>query len=254
MLFPKNKEHISAWGIGLEYVLYYDSVIMNFKTKIISFTVLFVLIAIGAGFYLWQDWQNTQNTQNSQNSEEFPEGLPRGNLPEEAPRDDAGSESETNNQSQSDDSGIKLLNKLTQNFPKGTDQKIISQIKELSQTLKDNNDYYDGWLQLGILRKNIGDLEGAAEAWQYAIIIRPDNSIAYLNLGDLYGYYFHDNQKAEANLLKAIKVEPANIYAYSKTYEFYIDTNQPEKASKIVEQGIAANPNTSQSLQSLLNL
>lgn len=215
---------------------------MNTKTKIIFSAVLFVLIIVGAGFYLWQDWQNSQ----------FSKGLPL-EISKKVPLSNVENENESKQVPQGPTSGnIELLSKLTQNFPKGTDPEVISQIQELSQTLKDNNGYLEGWLQLGILRKNIGDLEGAAEAWQYAIVIRSDNSIAYLNLGDLYGYYFHDNQKAEANLLKAIKVDPANIYAYQKTYEFYKDTNQSEKARRILEQGIAANPDTSQSLQSFI--
>lgn len=213
---------------------------MNSKTKIIFIVGLFVFIIAGAGFYIWQDYLETESPNKAEEVKEIKE-IPA-NLETESPSD------------QNDNNlGIELLSKLTRNFPKGADPKIVSEIKELSQTLKDNNDYYEGWLQLGILRKNIGDLEGAAEAWQYAAVIHPDNPTAYLNLGDLYGYYFHDNQKAEENLLKAIKIEPANIYAYQKTYEFYADTNQPEKARQILEQGIAANPDTSQSLQLFLN-
>lgn len=211
---------------------------MNSKIKIIFFVGLFVLIIVGIGFYLWQDYLETRSP----------------NLEVEPPkRTDADLKVEfLSDQNVDNNSENELLNKLTKNFPKGTNPEIISQIQELSRTLKDNNDYYEGWLQLGILRKNIGDLEGAAEAWQYAVVIRPDSSTAYLNLGDLYGYYFHDNQKAEENLLKAIKIESANIYAYQKTYEFYADINQPGKARQILEQGIAANPDASQSLQSLL--
>lgn len=228
-------------------MFWYDSV-MNTKIKIIFTAVLSIFIVTGVGFYLWQDWQNSQNTQSP---EEFPKGGPLGN-PKEAPLSDAKSE-QTNSQSQNDNSGVELLNKLTQNFPKGADSKIVSEIQELSRTLKDNQDYLEGWLQLGILRKNIGDLEGAAEAWQYVTVIHPQSAIAYLNLGDLYGYYFHDNQKAEANLLKAIKIEPTNIYAYQKTYEFYTDTEQPEKARRILEQGIAVNPDISQNLRFILD-
>ncbi len=209
---------------------------MNTKIKIIFFVVFFILVAAGAGFYFWQDYLEI----GSSKIEEIKE--PVANLETGSPND----------QNVNNNSGIELLNKLTQNIPKGTAPEIISQIQELSRTLKDNNDYLQGWLQLGILRKNIGDLEGAAETWQYATIIRPESSTAYLNLGDLYGYYLRDNQKAEEYLLRGIKAEPSNVYTYYKTYEFYTDTNQSQKARQILEQGIAANPQTSESLKTLL--
>jgi|SRR3989338_3892426 len=204
---------------------------MNTKIKIIFVSGFFILVAVGAGLYFWQDWQNSQNSNDLEAkppSGEFQEYPLKNNFKNQMPD-------------------------LSRVIPKNASNENVEQIKFIIQALKDNNDYFQGWLQLGILRKNVGDWDGALEAWKFTAVIRPDNSIAYLNLGDLYGYYFHDNQKAEENLLKAIEVEPVNIYGYFKTYEFYTDTNQPEKARQIIKQGITANPNTSQQLQSILH-
>ncbi|MBI2628128.1 MAG: hypothetical protein HYW71_01670 [Candidatus Niyogibacteria bacterium] len=219
---------------------------MSIKIKIISFVIFFILVIAGVGFYFWQDWQNSQISQKESLGIKQEESL---GIKESSDHLDIKRPSD-------EFQGVVSENQmpdLSRNIPKSASNEDIEQIKVIIQTLKDNSDYLQGWLQLGILRKKIGDWEGAAQAWKFAAIIRPDNSVAYLNLGDLYGYYFHDNQKAEENLLKAIKVEPAYIYGYLKTYEFYIDTNQPEKARQIIEQGIAVNPGASQQLQSILD-
>lgn len=126
-------------------------------------------------------------------------------------------------------------------------------INELVSTLKKNVNNLDAWINLGTYRKIIGDFEGALQAWEYAGKISPQNSVSFSNLGDLYGYYLKDNQKAEENFLRAIKNSPNDIYLYFKTVEFYRDVmKDTEKARDIVQQGITANPD-SQDLKALLN-
>ena len=60
----------------------------------------------------------------------------------------------------------------------------------------------ENWLVLGVYRKMIGDYESAKEVWEYASAIRPQNSVSFNNLGELYAYYLKDNAKAEKIILK----------------------------------------------------
>jgi len=126
-------------------------------------------------------------------------------------------------------------------------------IADLSDFLKGDPGQFDKWLDLGINRKIAGDYEGAIEAWTYASALRPQNSISFNNLGDLYAYYLNEPQKAEENLLQAIENGSNEVYLYFKTHDFYkYVMKDATKARNIVEQGIKANP-TSQELKDLLN-
>jgi len=131
--------------------------------------------------------------------------------------------------------------------------KLRQTIEEISSELKKDSNLVDNWIELGVYRKNIGDYDGAIEAWNYALVLQPKSSITFNNLGDLYGYYLKDSIKAEQNFLKAIENAPKDIYLYFKISEFYIDVlGDADKARAIVQQGIDENPNSAE-LQNLLN-
>ena len=126
-------------------------------------------------------------------------------------------------------------------------------IKEISDQLKKDSDNLENWLVLGIYRKMINDYEGAILAWEYASAIRPQDSTPLNNLGDLYAYYIKDEIKAEEYFLRAIKIDPSNLYLYFKIVDFYRDFNKDtNKARAILEKGIVANPSTSSDLKNLL--
>ena len=99
--------------------------------------------------------------------------------------------------------------------------KIEAEIKIISQTLKENTDYHQGWLQLGILRKYIGDYEGAGEVWEYAAKIRQEDYVAYNNLGDLYHFYLKNFTKSESMIKKVIELKPDYVQAYKNLFELY---------------------------------
>jgi len=128
---------------------------------------------------------------------------------------------------------------------------IKNKIEELIAAIKENPSNVSAWIDLGLYRKAAEDYEGAAEAWEYAGLLSPKNSVSFHNLGELYGYYIHDNEKAESALLKAIKNGPNEVHIYVKTAEFYRDVvGDMEKARGIVQKGINNNPN-SQDLKNL---
>jgi tetratricopeptide (TPR) repeat protein len=144
-------------------------------------------------------------------------------------------------------------------FKNGTSEeektRIRMEIETISKQLKDNNNLSDAWMQLGLLRKSISDYEGAEEAFEYATKIRPEDALAYGNLGVLYGYYIKDNVNAEKNYLMAIEKEPTTPFYYYQTYEFYHDVLKDNvKAKEILERGLEWIPGVQELKHPLENL
>ncbi|MBI5045687.1 MAG: hypothetical protein HZC14_01620 [Candidatus Niyogibacteria bacterium] len=142
---------------------------------------------------------------------------------------------------------------LSRAIPAGADVNMASEIKKLVELIRGNYDFRDGWINLGIYREQIKDYEGAAEAWEYASAIRPFDPAPLINLGNLYGYYVHDNKKAEEYFLKAIEAKPKEAYAYYRAHEFYADISETAKAKAVLERGIAADPVGSGDLKAALS-
>ncbi|MBI2049237.1 MAG: hypothetical protein HYT29_02290 [Parcubacteria group bacterium] len=102
-------------------------------------------------------------------------------------------------------------------------EEITGQIAILVDALKTDSNRFNEWIDLGMLRKSIEDYGGAREAWEYASAIRPGNSLSFVNLGMLYGYYLREPLKAEANLLHAIENEPRFLDFYARMTDFYVE-------------------------------
>ena len=122
-------------------------------------------------------------------------------------------------------------------------KQITDQSKEIVALLKQDKNLFNQWVDLGILRKSSGDIEGAKEAWEYGSYLRPHNSVTFGNLGILYGYYVHDSALAEKNFLKAIENDSKLSYLYSQLSDFYLDVLKDKtKAQQILEKGLKEIP------------
>jgi tetratricopeptide (TPR) repeat protein len=120
---------------------------------------------------------------------------------------------------------------------------ITAQINEISDILKQDAGLFNQWVDLGLLRKSIGDYNGARDAWEYASALRPKNSLSFANLGVLYGYYLGDTKKSEENFLRSIKNNNKITNTYYQLADFYLEVlNNVEKAQNILEEGLSENP------------
>lgn len=110
--------------------------------------------------------------------------------------------------------------------------------------------YFNGWIQIGILKKTIGDFEGARDAWEYAGVIEPANSLSFANLGELYWRYLHEYGKAEQNLKLSIAHKPNDLQTYATLAELYHYSmaEKKDQAPQVLLDGIAANPGGSETL------
>ncbi len=112
--------------------------------------------------------------------------------------------------------------------------------------LRQDPDFFDGWMTIGGVKKAMGDFTGAADIWTHAGTIRPFNSISYNNLADLYANFLEDYPKAVVAYRRAIRNsagEEKNALFYSALYDvvrFKLKDN--EQALTVLEEGVEANP------------
>ena len=127
-------------------------------------------------------------------------------------------------------------------FPDEAQKIMRDKIAQTSEALKVDKTYFNDWLNLGIYRKQIGDYEGARQAWDYASALQPNNNISFYNLGVLYHYYLKDFPKAESNFLTSIKKNPSYPQTYGELHDLYQFSYKQDTtaAIDILKQGLKA--------------
>jgi tetratricopeptide (TPR) repeat protein len=121
---------------------------------------------------------------------------------------------------------------------------ILTSLASVTKTIEKNSTDIDAWIMLGVYRKNLGDYEGAREAWDYAKILAPKDVVPYNNLADLYHYYIKDLKKSEENWKKAIAVKNDYVLAYVGLVDLYkySMTDKKGEIPAVLKDGIAKNP------------
>lgn len=117
---------------------------------------------------------------------------------------------------------------------------IIEQIKHFEASLINKPQNLHEWIQLGNLRKAIGDYLGAEMYWKYASVLMPNYHVPYNNLGNLYQYYLNDLEKAEEYYKKYIELSPKTEDPYKLLFDLYT-TSYKEKenlALDVLEEGV----------------
>lgn len=129
-------------------------------------------------------------------------------------------------------------------FSESQKREIYRSLQNYGKSVRENSDFFAGWLQLGLLKKVIGDFEGARDAWEYASVIRPLNDISFANLGELYWRYLHLYPQSETNFKISIKNNPSNVGMYVSLSDLYYYSlkEKQDLADDILLQGIAVNP------------
>ena len=132
-----------------------------------------------------------------------------------------------------------------EDFPnalKTTNEEILQlSLEDLNgqyQDLRDGKYIYLSWINVGILKKRLGNNRGAEEAWLKAITYDPDRSLAYGNLADLYLFNLGEYEKAEEYYQKVLNMAPDNYTHYHGLASLY-RYNMTEKSDLI--EGIMLN-------------
>jgi len=111
-------------------------------------------------------------------------------------------------------------------------QLSLKDLNEQYQDLRDDEYVYISWVNVGILKKRLGDNPGAEKAWLKAIDYNPDRSLAYGNLADLYLFNMGEYEKAEEYYQKALSIKTNNYTYYHGLVSLY-RYNMTEKAHLI---------------------
>ncbi|MBI3631184.1 MAG: hypothetical protein HY221_02505 [Candidatus Sungbacteria bacterium] len=129
-------------------------------------------------------------------------------------------------------------------FTQDQKNQIYAAIENEGKAVKANPAFFNGWIHIGLLKKNIGDFEGARDVWEYAGVIEPLNSLSFANLGDLYWRYLHDYPRAEKNLKISIAHKPSDTATYITLADlyYYSYTEKASLAPQPLLDGLAANP------------
>lgn len=130
---------------------------------------------------------------------------------------------------------------------------IDSSIKITKATLRSDPGNFDAWIDLGNQVSTAGDSLYAVAIFEYVSLNVPSWAIPESNLGMVYGYYLHDNAKAELHFREALRREPTVTYYWLQTYQFFVDTDQTQKAKIILEQAIKLRVKDWQELQKMLD-
>ena len=126
-------------------------------------------------------------------------------------------------------------------------------IAGLIEALKKDPSSYVNWSDLAMRFKMVGDYRTAEEIWLYLSQAAPRVSDAFINLGDLYAYYFHDNVRAEPMFLKAVAVAPRSLESYNRLVDFYVTVlNDKTAAVKFLKDSVAKYPDMELTLQPLI--
>lgn len=124
-------------------------------------------------------------------------------------------------------------------------EKLYQEIRDVGRAVKENPELGQSWLQLGILKKVIGDYEGARDAWEYIALVNPVHHVPSQNLGELYWRYLPDYPKAESKFRSAIRINAVNSSAYLSLSELYRTayTQKRDQADDVLLEGLKVMPN-----------
>ena len=128
-------------------------------------------------------------------------------------------------------------------FTEDQKRQLYATLEMHGRAVKADPSYFNGWIQVGLLKKTIGDFVGARDAWEYAGVIQPLNSTSFANLGELYWHYLQDYLKAEENFKISIKNKPTDPLTYISLAELYhySYTAKADLADDVLLEGLKEN-------------
>ena len=227
---------------------YYSFYRVMFKLNIIILIVIAVLGASLLGFFIVRDLRSSVPSEEAKFTEETSgknegDNSPKASVEEAVspPLGNRAGETAKSSSALPDLARPVMYKALVREEDKS---KLEAEIKAVSETLEDNPDYFQGWLQLGILRKYIGDYEGAALVCEYGAKIRPYEYVTFNNLGDIYHFYLKNFPKSESAIKKVIELKPDYIPAYRNLFELYTFSYKEKVslADDVLLDGISKNP------------
>jgi len=214
----------------------------------LSIVVFCLLVVGGIGYYVFKDVSSQKEggivkdmLQEAENNQENKDEVGNGDVAVEIV--EVGGGSVVSEKLLIPVPNLDRMIKIPENTPPEVSKRTTTEINRILGMLKQDSNLFNEWSDLGLIMKSIDDYVWARDSWEYAAALRPNDSLAFTNLGNLYGYYLKEPVKAEKNYLKSIEIEPKLPYLYVRTAFFYLEAlNDKEKARNIIEKGLKAVP------------
>ena len=231
------------------------------KLKIIAVIIIILAVSALTALFIYKDFRKTRSREGTNNAQNQTEFIAKNKTAAEQEKNQTVEPTASSPVSGNGEESRKKIPNLSGpieikvDLPEDIKEKTISEIQMLSNGLKKDPDSLEGWLQMGLLKKLIGDYEGAKSAWEFAAVIRPKSHIPFHNLGFLYWQYLKDFSSSEQNYLKAIENNSEDIGAYvDLSNVYYFDLKNNKKAEGILLKGLKDNPGNLELLSSLEDL
>jgi tetratricopeptide (TPR) repeat protein len=100
----------------------------------------------------------------------------------------------------------------------------------------------DAWFYLGLAYRNSRQYDKAIEAYQEAIRVNPEYSVAWLTLGDIYHLNYSQYDKAIDACQEAIYIDPEHADAWHHLGFAYAKSGHHDKAISAIQEAIRINP------------
>lgn len=139
------------------------------------------------------------------------------------------------------------FNVKNENIPQDKLDQFYNKFTIAKSAIEDDADNFNAWKDLSVVKKSIGDYEGARDAWLHMNDMRPENRISFGNLGDLYTHFIVDYPRAVEQYRRAIKNDPAYIDFYRSVFQIYNEywLEKKDLAEGILLEGLEKNPDNS---------
>ena len=120
------------------------------------------------------------------------------------------------------------------------------------ETLKTNPNHVDAHNNLGIVFKELGELQKAVDCYQKVIQIQPDDAYGYYNLGLVFKQ-LGETQKAIDCFQKAIQIKPDRVEdVHVSLGLIFKELGEPQKAISCYEKAINIKPDYTQAYSNIL--
>src|SRR3989344_9545283 len=205
--------------------------------------VVFCLMAVGVGYYMYKDFSSQKEevivediTKEGENNQENKDEIGNGNGSVEIVEVNSDSVATLKYSIPVPNLDKEVL--FPASTPPAVKERMLKEITYTISLLKQDSNLFNQWSDLGLLLKSINDYVWARDVWEYAAALRPKDSLVFTNLGNLYGYYLKELEKAEKNYLQSIENDQKLPYLYVRAALFYLEvSNDKEKAKNVIEEG-----------------
>ena len=157
-----------------------------------------------------------------------------------------------NSQFSTDDKYAGLTTYIDKNLTDERAAELNLQEQTLTASLENDSTSLENWRDLGLIRYELGDLAGAAEAYEQAVEINPLNYPSWASLGDMRKH-MGDYIGAELAYTKAIELYPNEDDYYYKLIDLW-QRYIPERDEDIHDMLVWMIQNLGQDRESLVHL